>query len=50
MKRHTGWTVMAEDLEDAIRRELVYKELALQAFFAGWDTAMESLESEEPFH
>ena len=47
MKRHTGWTVMAEDFEDAVRRERVCKEIALQAFFAGWEAAMESLESEE---
>ena len=50
MKRYTGWTVMAEDLEHAVRRERVYKEIELQAFFAGWEAAMESLESEEALY
>ena len=47
MMRHRGQRVMAEDLEDAVRRERVCKEIALQAFFAGWEAAMESLEAEE---
>ena len=47
MRRHTGWPTTAEDLEDTVRRERVYKEIALQAFCDDWDAAMESLESEE---
>ena len=47
MKRHTGRTAMAEDLEDTVRLERVGRTIALQAFSDGWDAAMESLESEE---
>ena len=47
MKRHTGRTVIVEHLENAVRRERVCIEIALQAFCDGWDTAIESLASEE---
>ena len=41
---------MAKNMERAVRRERVYTEMVLQAFSAGWEAAMESLESEEALY
>lgn len=50
MKRYTGRTVMAEDLEGAVELERTWRKIAVQAFSDGWDAAMESIESEEALY
>ena len=41
VKRQTGGEVMAEDLAGAVKKNREVSLVALQAFSAGWDAAME---------